>query len=212
VFSGMIAAVGTVGAVRPREGGGRIEIVWREHGEPFRDGESVAVNGACLTVVHSSSAGFVADLSRETLKRTTLGRVRPGSRVNLERALRVGDRLDGHLVLGHVDGVAAVVAARASGDFSVMRVGLPATLAPEVAEKGSIAVDGVSLTVTAVGQGWFEVALVPTTLAATTLGERRANDGVNLETDVLAKYVRRALGREHTGIEALLEGLHDAAD
>ncbi|MGE5236292.1 MAG: riboflavin synthase [Acidobacteriota bacterium] len=212
MFSGMVAAVGTVGSVRPRAGGARIEIVWPDHGDPFVDGESISVSGACLTVVHSSATGFVADLSPETLRRTILARLRPGQRVNLERSLRLGDRVGGHLVLGHVDGVGSVTVMRPAGSFTAMRISLPAALAPEVAEKGSVAVDGVSLTVADAEKGWFEVALIPATLASTTLGERRAGDLVNLETDVLAKYVRRSLGQERSGIEGLLEGLHDAAD
>jgi riboflavin synthase len=168
-------------------------------GEPLRPGESVAVDGACLTVAELTAGGFVADLSAETLARSTLGRLRPGRRVNVERALKVGERLGGHLVQGHVDATARVVATRPVGEFVTLRIGLPASLAPEVVGKGSIAVDGVSLTVAALGEGWFEVALVPVTLAGTTLGERRPGDEVNLETDVLAKYVRRALGADGGG-------------
>lgn len=164
-------------------------------------GESVAVNGACLTVTQPASEGFNADVSPETFRRTTLGSLGARVRVNLERALRLGDRIGGHLVLGHVDAAVRIVELRRAGGFVVMRCELPAELATEVAEKGSVAVDGVSLTVAALSPGWFEVALIPSTLASTTLGERRRGDRVNLETDVLAKYVRRALATGATGME-----------
>ncbi len=179
-------------------------------GEPLSRGESVAVQGACLTVADAIQGGFEADLSPETLSRTTLGSLRVGSRVNLERALRLSDRVGGHLVLGHVDATARVVAVRPLRDFATVRFGLPAALAPEVAEKGSIAVDGVSLTVSRTGDGWFEVALIPATLTGTTLAEVRSGDLVNLETDVLAKYVRRAAGGGRAGIESALEEFGDA--
>lgn len=199
MFSGMVSAVATARALTRRGGGARLELTCEFGGEPLQPGESVAVDGTCLTVAGLTAGGFVADLSPETLARTTLGRVRPGQRVNLERALRVSDRLGGHLVQGHVDATARVLAAQPAGEFVTLRIALPAGLAPEVAGKGSIAVDGVSLTVAAVGDGWFEVALVPATLDGTTLGGRRAGDEVNLETDVLAKYVRRALGADARG-------------
>jgi riboflavin synthase len=195
----MVAAVATARALERRGGGARLGLSCELVGEPLRPGESVAVDGACLTVAELTAGGFVADLSAETLARSTLGRLRPGRRVNVERALKVGERLGGHLVQGHVDATARVVATRPVGEFVTLRIGLPASLAPEVVGKGSIAVDGVSLTVAALGEGWFEVALVPVTLAGTTLGERRPGDEVNLETDVLAKYVRRALGADGGG-------------
>ncbi len=175
-------------------------------------GESVAVQGVCLTVVEPAATSFAADVSPETLTRTTLGALRAGARVNLERALRLSDRLGGHLVLGHVDAAVPAVSVHRGQEFWTARISVPAALAPEVAEKGSVTVDGVSLTVSALGEGWFEVALIPTTLAGTTLSGLRAGDLVNLETDVLAKYVRRATGGRKPGIGALLAGLGDAAD
>lgn len=196
MFSGLVAAIATARGVTRRGGGARLELACELGGEPLRTGESIAVDGACLTVAALTPGGFAADLSPETLARTTLGRLRAGQRVNVERALRVGDRLGGHLVQGHVDATARVLAAQPAGEFVTLRVALPAALAPEVAGKGSIAVDGVSLTVAALGDGWFEVALVPATITGTTLGSRRPGDEVNLETDVLAKYVRRALGAD----------------
>ena len=211
MFSGLVAAVGAVRALRPRGGGARLEIACGLGGEPLAEGESIAVSGPCLTVVDVTATGFTADVSPETLRRTTLGALRPGSAVNLERSLRLADRLGGHLVMGHVDATARVVAVRPEGEFRVIRVALPGALAPEVAEKGSVAVDGVSLTVAAVGDDWFETAVIPATLDATTLGRLRAGATVNLETDVLAKYVRRAAGGGRRSLSELLEGLDDAA-
>ena len=205
MFSGMIEALGEVRRLGPRGGGASIEIACTLAGEPLALGESVAVSGACLTVRQRDTSGFTADLSAETLARTTLGALRPGSRVNLERSLRLGDRLGGHIVLGHVDAAVEVLNAREQQGFRVMRVAVTPPLAPEVAEKGSVALDGVSLTVAACGDGWLEVALIPATLAATTLAALRPGGRVNLETDVLAKYVRRALGRSEGTLAALWE-------
>ncbi|HQT94793.1 MAG: hypothetical protein B7Z68_12050 [Acidobacteria bacterium 21-70-11] len=212
MFSGLVAARGEVRSVARRGRGARIEVACELPGGPLVAGESVAVQGACLTVGEPSSLSFAADLSPETLARTTLGALRPGARVNLERALRLADRLGGHIVLGHVDAAVPVVSVHRGQEFSTARISVPAALAPEVAEKGSVAVDGVSLTVSALGAGWFEVVLIPATLGGTTLDGMRAGDLVNLETDVLAKYVRRAVGGRKTGIEALLAGSNDAAD
>lgn len=200
VFSGMIAALGEVAHFRRGAGGATLRVMCLLPGEPTTPGESIAVNGACLTVATPVDGGFVADVSAETLRRTTLGSLVAGMKVNLERALRMGDRLGGHLVLGHVDARARILEQRQEGVFKVLRLELPVPLAQEVAEKGSVAVDGVSLTVATLEPGWFQVAVIPTTLSSTTLGERRAGDLVNLETDVLAKYVRRALARPGGGI------------
>jgi riboflavin synthase len=181
-------------------------------GEALAAGESIAVQGVCLTAVTADAQGFAADLSRETLSRTTLGALRAGDKVNLERSLRLDSRIGGHLVLGHVDATCRVVAIRAHDAFETVRFALPGALAAEVAEKGSVAVDGVSLTVASVGERWFEVALVPATLAGTTLGKLRPGDRVNLETDIVAKYVRRVLGGKREDITSLLAGLPDATD
>ena len=149
MFSGMVAAIGEVRRLARRGGGAAIELACTLAGEPLALGESVAVSGACLTVRQRDAPGFAADVSPETLASTTLGGAAPGARVNLERSLRLGDRLGGHLVLGHVDATVAVLAVRVQQGFRVMRLALPPALAPEVAEKGSVAVDGVSLTVAA---------------------------------------------------------------
>lgn len=198
--------------VRPSGGGVRLDVEGALSGEPLSIGESVAVDGVCLTVAELSARGFSADVSPETVSRTTIGRMRTGMRVNLERALRLADRLGGHLVLGHVDATVSVVAVRPMQAFRSLRFALPERLEREVAEKGSVAVDGVSLTVSATGPGWFEVAVIPATLAATTLGSKRVGDPVNLETDVIAKYVRRVLDGSRSGGGGLLAGWGDAED
>jgi len=174
--------------------GGRLEIAvaW-PHGEPPEHGDSVAVDGACLTAIEPAETRFSADVSPETLDTTLIGRLRSGDRVNLERALRFGDRIGGHLVQGHVDGVARVIAIRNEGSFSRWRLSLPGRLAAEVARKGSIAVHGISLTVADLGRDWFEVALIPETLHATTLVGFRVGSELHVETDVIAKYVARSL-------------------
>ncbi len=185
--------MGTLLQRLPRGVGARLLVVGSLPGPPVEVGESVAVAGACLTVEEGASGRLAFFCSQETLQRTTLGQLPLGSRVNLERALRLGDRLGGHWVAGHVDARVRVLRRRPEGEGLVLRLELPEDLAPEVAEKGSVAVDGVSLTVTAVGAGWFEVSLVPFTLQATTLGFLRVRSLVNLETDILAKYVRRVV-------------------
>jgi riboflavin synthase len=159
-------------------------------------GASIAVNGVCLTVVEHGDGRFQADVMGETLARTTLGRLSPGDPVNLERALPVDGRLGGHIVQGHVDGVGQVRAITPGDHWTVCRISLPTPLARYVVEKGSIAVDGVSLTVSAVSpidasDPWFEVSLIPTTLALTTFGARSVDDPVNLEVDILAKHLER---------------------
>ncbi|NMC72524.1 MAG: riboflavin synthase [Myxococcales bacterium] len=179
-----------VAALRIRSPWGDLEV-----------GESVAVDGACLTVTRAEASGsFEADVSAETLSRTTLGERGPGDRVHLERALRAGDRLGGHLVTGHIDAVGTVAAAReAGGEARVLAVRVPERLLGELAPKGSVAVDGVSLTVNGVRESEFDVVVVPHTARATKLGALHAGDRVNVETDVLAKYVRRALGLSAEG-------------
>ena len=162
-----------------------------------RHGDSISVNGVCLTVIDNVDGVFTADVMGETLRRSSLGGLKPDASVNLERAATVGSRLGGHLVQGHVDGVARIIAREPADEWEVLRFSLPPELARYVVEKGSITVDGVSLTVSALAddpEPWFEVSLIPTTLRETTLGERAPGDLVNLEVDVIAKYVERLLG------------------
>lgn len=208
MFTGLIEAVGTVDALRRSGGGARLEISaqWPD-GEIPAEGDSIAVNGACLTAVDPSVSGFAADLSPETLQRTLLGKLRSGLAVNLERALRLGDRLGGHLVQGHVDTTAQLLSVRPEGEFQTWRLSLPADQKQEMALKGSVALEGVSLTVAGLGADWFEVALIPATLEATTLGTLRSGTKLHLETDVLAKYVAQRLGGHGpTALEQMFGG------
>jgi riboflavin synthase len=163
----------------------------------LRHGDSVAVNGVCLTVVETGDGVVTFNVMGETLRRSSLGALRSGSPVNLERAATLGSRLGGHLVQGHVDGVGTLLSREPAGDWEVVRVALPAELGRYVVEKGSITVDGVSLTVMAVTAEEFSVGLIPTTLKATVLGVKTAGDPVNLEVDVIAKYVEKMLGERH---------------
>jgi len=196
MFTGIVEGLGEVVSltVAPDGGGARLEVQASWLADALRTGESVAVNGCCLTVAEPTAAGFAADLVAETLRRTALGGLAPGATVNLERPLALGGRLGGHLVQGHVDGVARIIDRTPGGLGEEVRVELPPDLERYVVEKGSIAVDGVSLTVAGVGPGWFSVALVPHTLEVTTLGRRRPGDQVQLEVDVVAKYVERLVG------------------
>jgi riboflavin synthase len=164
-----------------------------------RHGDSISVNGVCLTVLDNVDGVFTADVMGETLRRSSLGVLRPGAPVNLERAATVGSRLGGHLVQGHVDGVARIIAREPADEWEVLRFSLPASLSKYVVEKGSITVDGVSLTVMAVDSASFAVGLIPTTLKLTVLGAKAVGDPVNLEVDVIAKYVEKMLGDRHVG-------------
>jgi riboflavin synthase len=202
VFTGIIEEIGEVVSVEGRGDSAVLSISARKIGEGIAGGEtgkgaSIAVNGVCLTVtgwtVDDPVCRIGFDVMAETLKRSVIGGLRPGDKVNLERAVRVDSRLGGHVVQGHVDGTGVIVSRTPGDGWEAVRFGLPADLARYVAEKGSIAVDGVSLTVTDVGPDWFEVGLIPETLRATTLGSKQAGDPVNLEVDVLAKYVARLL-------------------
>ena len=166
-----------------------------------RHGDSIAVNGVCLTVVATDDGTFTADVMRETLDRSALGALAPGAPVNLERPMRVDGRLGGHLVQGHVDGTGVIEERVPSQHWEVVRISLPGDLARYVVHKGSITVDGVSLTVASVGDGWFTVSLIPTTLELTTLGRKQPGDPVNLEVDVVAKYVERLLAARSPSTE-----------
>lgn len=190
MFCGIVVAVGTVRAAKPARGGLRLVVDAGRLGlKDVATGDSIAVNGACLTVVSRKGRLFQADVSRETIACTTGFAV--GQHVNLEKALRASDRLGGHLVGGHVDGTGTVVRTKAAGGNRLLAVRAPKALAKYVARKGSIAVNGVSLTVNAVNGAEFEVNLIPHTLSASNLGELRKGDPVNLEVDMLARYVER---------------------
>jgi riboflavin synthase len=188
LFTGLVQVCAKVLRLTPAADGARLSLEvpaqWR-----LEAGESVAVNGCCLTVLAGNGADF--DLSPETLVRSSLGRLKPGSRVNLERALRVGDAMGGHFMAGHVDGLAVLVGIGKQGEGAQWRVRAPAALSRFVASKGSVALDGVSLTPFDVARDEFSVALIPHTLTATNLGERAVGDELNFEADLLARYVER---------------------
>jgi riboflavin synthase len=193
MFTGLVEEVGRVTRLERRGDGAHLAVQAAKVLAGTVLGDSIAVNGACLTVVSVGRDGFVVDVMPETLSRSTLGQAGPGTRVNLERSLAFGDRLGGHLVLGHVDAVSTVVDVRPEGIAWRVRMSLPESISACVAPKGSIAIDGISLTVIDVGEDSFSVGVIPHTLQETTLGGVRAGQHVNLEADVLARYVVRTL-------------------
>ncbi|MGW1411984.1 riboflavin synthase [Streptomyces sp. NPDC002403] len=194
MFTGIVEELGEVTAVEKLGDASRFRLRGRVVTEGAKHGDSIAVNGVCLTVVDLGDGEFTADVMAETLNRSSLGALDTGSRVNLERPMAVGGRLGGHIVQGHVDGTGHIVERRISENWEIVKVSLPAELARYVVEKGSITVDGVSLTVVDAGPDYFTISLIPTTLALTTLGIKEPGDPVNLEVDVIAKYVERLLG------------------
>jgi riboflavin synthase len=193
VFTGIVRELGEVDGIEAGEGGARVRIRAPQTAAGAGEGDSVAVNGVCLTAVGTDRGVLSFDAVPETLSRTTLGRLRPGDRVNVEPALRAGEPLGGHLVQGHVDGVGRVRAVRREGGGARLEIEAGGDLLRYCVERGSIGVEGVSLTVAGLGDGWFSVALIPHTLAETTLGRLEPGDEVNLEADVLGKYVERLL-------------------
>ncbi|MER7700407.1 riboflavin synthase [Streptomyces sp. NPDC096095] len=194
MFTGIVEELGEVTAVEQLEDASRFRLRGPVVTEGARHGDSIAVNGVCLTVVDTGDGEFTADVMAETLKRSSLGALTTGSRVNLERPMALGGRLGGHIVQGHVDGTGTIVERTPSEHWEIVKVSLPPELTRYVVEKGSITVDGVSLTVVDAGTDHFTISLIPTTLALTTLGRKQPGDPVNLEVDVLAKYVERLLG------------------
>jgi riboflavin synthase len=205
MFSGLVAAVGRIERIDAADMGARLGV--SSPLGPLVLGESIAVSGACLTVVALFPGGFDADLSRETLDRTSLGRLAVGDRVNLEQALALGERLGGHLVTGHVDGLARVLRVEDVGSARSVELECPAPLARFVAEKGSVTLDGVSLTVNGVSGTRFTVMLIPHTLEVTTLGRMAVGRELNLEVDLVARYVARWLEGEPASAEIPVPGL-----
>jgi riboflavin synthase len=209
MFTGIVEEIGTVTAVEPSGDGARLTVRAPKAVSDAAHGDSISVSGVCLTVVDRGEDWFTADVMRQTLDMSTLSGVAPGRAVNLERATAAHGRLGGHIVQGHIDGTGEILAVHPGDQWRVIRIALPPELAPLVVDKGSIAVDGVSLTVSGVSPAsppvagpvdsvdpvaaWFEVSLIPETLAATTLGTRVAGERVNLETDILARHVQRLL-------------------
>ena len=193
MFTGIVETTGVVRAVYPGDRSARLVIeAGRDLGR-IKTGDSIAVSGACLTVTRATDAAFEADVTVETLARTTLGRLRPDDMVNLELPVALGDRLGGHIVQGHVDGVGRVLRREMDGEAWWLEIAPPSDLARHIVEKGSIAVDGVSLTIATRSEDRFTVCLIPHTCAVTTLGGVRPGGEVNLEADILAKYVERLL-------------------
>lgn len=196
MFTGLVEAAAKVRSVGKRAGGALLDVEKPASFENVARGESVSVSGVCLTAVPGAEGGLLRfDVSAETLQRSTLGALRPGDEVNLERALAAGGRMGGHVVQGHVDATTPVTKLERSGDFWTLGARLAPSFARYVVEKGSIALDGVSLTVASLAEEELTVAVIPETFRATTLGRRRAGDLLNVEVDVLAKYVERLLGR-----------------
>ena len=204
IFTGLIIEVGRVRQIRRRPDGAFIVIEAKKVLEGTRIGDSISINGVDLTVIEMNTGSFAADASLETLSRSTLGDLRSGNRVNLERALAVGERLGGHMVQGHVDGTGSLLSTTPEGNAYRMRFAFPAELGRYIAMKGSITVDGISLTVAGLGDTWFEVAIIPHTWRETILSELKINDRVNLEVDVLAKYVERLMNRDVELVESQL--------
>lgn len=197
MFTGLISDVGAVSARSDTERGARLRIACAYDPASIDDGASIACSGACLTAVaiggESGNAWFDVDVSPETLDRTTARDWQVGTRLNLERSLKLGDELGGHLVTGHVDAVTEIMDRQESGDYTAFTVGLPPALAPLVAEKGSVALDGTSLTVNSTGDDRFTVMVIPHTLKVTTWGEIRAGDRINIEVDLMARYAARLM-------------------
>ncbi|GLX06897.1 riboflavin synthase [Microbispora sp. NBRC 16548] len=202
MFTGIVEELGEVVALEPRGDSARLTVRGAVVTADAGHGDSIAVNGVCLTVAGAEGDSFTADVMKETLDRSSLGALSPGSRVNLERAVRADQRLGGHIVQGHVDGTGEVLSREPGEHWEVVWLSLPANLARYVVEKGSIAVDGVSLTVAGVTDDSFSVSLIPTTLELTTLGRKQPGEPVNLEVDVIAKYVEKLTAATAKGAAA----------
>lgn len=193
MFTGIIEGLGTITAIHPSGQGSRFSIVSDFDLTETRIGDSIAVNGTCLTVVVLTGRRFTVDVSPETLERSVLGRIRIGERVNLERALRLSDRLDGHLVSGHVDGIGTLRHRKTLANAIVITISVPGSLSRYMIEKGSVAVDGTSLTINRCDSGSFDVSIIPHTAGLSTIGLKKVGDEVSIETDMIGKYVERFL-------------------
>lgn len=196
MFTGIIEELGKVSAFERHSDGAKISVTAGIVTEGTKDGDSIAVNGVCLTALGVTAGGFTADVSEETLRRSTLGNLSAGSRVNLERAMIFNSRLGGHLVQGHVDGRGKFIAAIQEGDFYTVRISFPTELARYLVHKGSVSVEGISLTIAALEKDHFDLALIPKTWELTNLSTLKPGDEVNLEVDVIAKYVEKLVNRE----------------
>ena len=216
MFTGIIEELGSVRSVERKGDGARMVISAAAVTSDLNEGDSVAVNGVCLTALDISEGSFAADVSRETLDRSTLGRISQGTKVNLERAVTPTTRLGGHIVQGHVDGRGTFLGAVSEGDFWTVKIGFPEDLARYLVYKGSVSVEGISLTIASLSDGHFEIAVIPKTWQLTNLSTLKQGDPVNLEVDVIAKYVERMMLYRDTGrikdsltmgqVEALLGG------
>ena len=210
MFTGIIEELGTVGQMDRRPDSIKLTIQARKVLEGTQLGDSIAVNGVCLTVTSMTDSSFTADVMHETMRRSSLSNIKSGSKVNLERAMQVGGRLGGHIVSGHIDGVGHIARIAADGIARVITISIPKDMEPFIVEKGSIAIDGISLTVVSVGNSQFSVSIIPHTMAHTTLIDKHPGAVVNLETDVIGKYVH-SFTTAHTGkrsgitMETLLE-------
>lgn len=193
MFTGLIEEIGSVRAVRRGRNSSVLSIAAAVVLEDLKIGDSVAVNGVCLTAAGVDSGGFTADVMHETLNRSALGALAAGAHVNLERAMAADGRFGGHIVSGHIDGTGTITALRQDDNAVWYTISAPAGILRYIVEKGSVAIDGVSLTVAAVGEGWFSVSLIPHTAAVTILGEKRPGDRVNLENDLIGKYVEKLM-------------------
>ena len=209
MFTGLVEAMGIVHQCQDDGAGVRLRIAEPTVAKDAPVGASIAVNGVCLTVVDSDASSLVFQAGPETLRCTNLGQLGVGDRVNLERSLRAGDQLGGHIVQGHVDGTGEFIEARQAGAGWVVRVGFPPELGRYIVEKGSIAVDGISLTVAALEAKWFEIAIIPHTWSATNLGTLERGAPVNLEVDIIAKYVERLLAQPLGGAGLTIEKLKE---
>ncbi len=193
MFTGIIEELGKIASLEKHAGGAKIVISAKTVTGDTNEGDSIAVNGVCLTALEIKPDSFAADVSQETLNRSTLGNLKTGSRVNLERAVTPATRLGGHIVQGHVDARGKFLSAAASGDFWTVRIGFPAEIGQYLVYKGSVSVEGISLTVANLADDYFEIAVIPKTWELTNLSDLKTGDAVNLEADVIAKYVERIL-------------------